>query len=424
MGEILFLAHRIPFPPDRGDKIRSHHLLKALAGQGPVHVGCFADTDDDRTQEDNLAMLAASHCLVERSKPLWRAGAEAVLSGKPVSLTAFYHSRLRRWVQETLSRFEIDTIFVFSGQMGQYIPDSFSGRVIVDLCDVDSAKFEAYGKNGAWPRRLVDAREGPLLAKEEARLARRADHVLLISDNEAGLFRSRIGEPEGVTIDVLRNGIDAEFFNPSLPDLTRHGSKDAIFDGPGPHCIFTGQMDYAPNIAAAMRVIGHILPALRKTFSDAQFHVIGRAPTAQLRAYDGREGVRIWGAVPDMRPFLAHSDCVLAPLEIARGVQNKVLEAMAMARPIVLTPGAATGIDAHDGKQFHVADSNAELLRRIQAVLSDRQAAQAMGTAAREYVIRHQSWPAMLATLPYLLGRQDGRQDGRQGQTAGRRNAA
>ena len=155
MGEILFLAHRVPFPPDRGDKIRSHHLLKGLAKLGPVHVGTFGETSQDMAQKSALALVAKTHALIERTKPLPQAGIEAVLKGKPVSLTAFDHAAMRRYVAKTLGNHRIDTIFVFSGQMGQYIPDSFEGRVVFDMCDVDSAKFAAYaeaveGGLGSW----------------------------------------------------------------------------------------------------------------------------------------------------------------------------------------------------------------------------------------------------------------------------------
>ena len=142
MGDILFLCHRVPFPPDRGDKIRSHHLLKGLAKLAPVHVGTFAETAQDRDQDTALAGLAASQALVDRDMSLPKAGLCALASGKPVSLPAFADQNLSRWVAQTLARHDIDTLVIFSGQMGQYIPEGFAGRVVVDLCDVDSAKFE------------------------------------------------------------------------------------------------------------------------------------------------------------------------------------------------------------------------------------------------------------------------------------------
>lgn len=400
MGEILFLAHRIPFLPDRGDKIRSHHLLQALARIAPVHVGCFADTDGDMAHEPLLAEISASHCLIRRSKSMARAGIEALASRKPVSLTAFAHPDMHAWVRQTLAANPVDTILVFSGQMGQYVPADFSGRVVVDLCDVDSAKFEAYAASGTLPRRWIDAREGVLLAAEEARLAERADRTLLVSPAEAALFRSRISPDLGDTVLAVGNGIDAEFF-----DARAVVPHPGLAGTAGPHFVFTGQMDYAPNVAAAQRMITHLLPRIREVHPGAQFHVVGRAPVSQLAKQHGLNGVHIWGEVPDVRPFLSAADFVIAPLEIARGVQNKVLEAMAMARPVLLTPEAAVGIDAEDGVHFAVAPTDNALVARALALLSDQSGTAKMANAARHYVTEHQTWPAMLAYLGPIIGR-------------------
>lgn len=398
-GEILFLAHRVPFPPDRGDKIRSHHLLKALARIAPVHVGCLGETSGDMAQESELAAIAESHFFARRGKNLVFAGIEALAKGLPVSLAAFDHAGLRRWVAETLAERPIAAVFVFSGQMGQYVPADFGGRVIVDLCDVDSAKFEAYGAKGTGPRAWIDRREGRLLAAEEERLACRADCTLLVSEAEAALFRSRLRDLANARVQALRNGIDTARFDPEA--VVPHPELAAR---PGPHLVFTGQMDYAPNVAAALRIAERLLPAIRQAHPGATFHLVGRAPLPQLRRLDGRGGVRVWGEVPDVRPFLAAADLVLAPLEIARGIQNKVLEAMAMARPVVLSPEAATGIVARRGEHFAVGADDAGLVDQALALLADVGAAQAMGVAARRYVVEHQGWAAMLVPLAGIIG--------------------
>ena len=398
MGETLFLAHRVPFPPNRGDKIRSHHLLKAVAQLGPVHVGTFGDTVEDMVCEGDLAAIARSHCLVKRAKPLAQAGIEAIATGKPVSLTAFDSPRLRAWVRDTLARHPIDRIMIFSGQMGQYVPANFAGRVIIDLCDVDSAKFEAYADTHSWPRAVLDRREARLLAREEERLVHLADVTVLVTDAEAGLLRSRLRDPANADVRALRNGIDAVGYDPAITEPRRQ-----LKDQAGPHIVFTGQMDYPPNIAAVERMAQSILPAIRAIHPCVQFHVVGRAPTAEVLKHDGQGGVTVWGEVPDVKPFLAAADLVAAPLAIARGVQNKVLEAMAMARPVVLSEEAATGIDAVDGEHFAVGSDNASLIERTCALLADKTAAHEMGTAARRYVVEQQGWEAMLAPLATMM---------------------
>lgn len=396
MGDILFLAHRVPFPPNRGDKIRSHHLLKKLTTLGRVHVGCFAESDEDRAGKRDLEQVAASHCIVNRGKPLVLAGVEAVLSGKPVSLTAFHSARLENWVAETLKAHPIDTIVVFSGQMGQYVPDNFAGRVVIDLCDVDSAKFESYAEAGE--RVWLNSREGRLLAREEERLGHRADATILISEAEAALYRERLEDPSKVSIQAIGNGIDAALFDPEA--VAPHPELSA---SQGPQFVFTGQMDYRPNEQAALWAIDEFMPTIRKAHPHAMFHVVGRAPTDALKARNGDAGVRIWGEVPDVRPFIAGATCVLAPLLIARGVQNKVLEAMAMSRPVLLTPEAATGIAAKDGEHWLVSEVRSDQMAEKFDILVNPTEAARISRSARQYVLSHHAWDAMLAPLAELI---------------------
>ena len=395
-GDILFLAHRLPFPPDRGDKIRSHHVLKALAAIAPVHVGCLAEDDSDHANAHHLAEIAASWCMPRRSKPVSLAGVEALIRREPVSLAAFRSGELHSWVRRTVAERDIAAIYVFSGQMGQYVPEDWTGRLVVDLVDVDSAKFEAYALDRGGPRGWIDAREGRMLRRIENALSASADTTLLVSEAEAGLLRGRTTQPRDIR--ALGNGIDCNFFDPATvephPDLAK----------PGPHFVFTGQMDYAPNVAAVTRFADHILPRLRKTHPAAQFHIVGRAPTADVRKLASADGVTVWGAVPDVRPFLAAADIVTAPLTIARGVQNKVLEAMAMERCVLVSPEAATGVDAQHGRHFIIGQDDHALVASALHLLERPAERQDIGKAARQFVQDHMSWRAMLTELPALMG--------------------
>ena len=401
-SEILFLAHRVPFPPDRGDKIRSHHILKALAAIAPVHVATFGETDADMACERDLAEIAASHVLVRRTKPLWRAGLEALTRGEPISLAAFRDPAIARFVSRKLEQRRIGAIYVFSGQMGQYLPAAPAVRAIVDLVDVDSAKFETYGSAGNSPRRWIDRREGRLLRREEARLTGLADYTLLVSDAEAALLRSRLQEDgwpfDGDRVFALGNGVDTAKFDPAGIEVPWD------FSQAGPHFVMTGQMDYTPNIAAARRFVDGILPALRARYSEARFHVVGRNPPESLRRISGRDGVYVWGEVAEVQPFLAGADAVVAPLDLARGVQNKVLEGMAMGRPLVLSSGAATGIGGRDGTHYRVADSDEDFIAALEGLIADRKLGETMGQAARRFVVETCSWPAKLAGLPDMIG--------------------
>ena len=400
-NEILFISHRMPFPPDRGDKIRSHHILKRLAALAPVHVATFADDERDLAEEVELAAIARSYRLVRRVKPLILAGIQSLAQRAPVSLPAFANAELADYVEQILRDRPIATIYVFSGQMGQYIPDWFKGRVLFDFVDVDSAKFEAYAEQDTGLRRWINAREARLLRTEEERQARRADVSLLVSAEEAALFRVRLSPEAAATCDVraLRNGIDSKFFD---PPTVRPAAR--MMEHTGPKLIFTGQMDYAPNIEAALRTIERLMPQIRAHRPDATFHVVGRNPPEELTRFDGQDGIHVWGGVDDIRAWLAAADMAVVPLEIARGIQNKVLEAMAMALPVVLTSAAATGIGGIDGQHFAVADSDDELVDRICAFISHPRLGTAMGKAARQHVVESLSWQASLGPLTELLG--------------------
>lgn len=404
MREILFLSHRIPFPPNRGDKIRSHNLLKRIAQIAPVHVATFAEDDADMAEEVELAGVAKTYRLVHRAKPLVVAGLQSLVSGQPISLHAFYDPSLARYVRETLETRPIGTIFIFSGQMGQYVPDDFAGRVVADFVDVDSLKFENFARRPRNVARPIFAREGRLMRNEEARIATHAEVTLLISAEEAALFSNRLTPQERELSDVrvLRNGIDSGFF-----DSSASSTEERVEELSAPRLIFTGQMDYPPNVDAVVRAANHIMPLIRARFPQASFHVVGRSPHGSVEALDGVNGTRVWGGVPDIRPWLKAADIALVPLTIGRGVQNKVLEAMAMCLPTVLSAQAATGIPAVDGTHFIVANTDAELAEAVCRLAADKAVARELGQEARRFVVDSFSWKSALASLPEILGARD-----------------
>ncbi|MDE2404162.1 MAG: TIGR03087 family PEP-CTERM/XrtA system glycosyltransferase [Sphingomonadales bacterium] len=399
-GEILFIAHRIPFPPNRGDKVRSHHIVRRLARLAPVHVACFADDDLDMAEEVELAALARSYCLVRRAKPLVLAGLQALAQRKPVSVTAFDDQRIADYVRKLVATGRIGTIYVYSGQVGHFVPPDFAGRLVVDFVDVDSAKFAAYARDKGDLLGWIDAREARLLRDEEARLATRADVSLLVSHEEAALFAERLtpAERAGADVRALLNGIDSVFFDPGLVN-----PEPRIEACGGPRLVFTGQMDYPPNDFAAQRAVERIMPLVRRSLPDASFHVVGRNPTPELRAHHGRDGIHVWGRVEDIRGWIKAADIALIPLEIARGIQNKVLEAMAMERPVVLTTHAATGISAIPGHHLAVADSDEAIAAAVIELARAPGEARAMGLAARRFVVGRQSWAGTLAPLADIV---------------------
>jgi sugar transferase (PEP-CTERM/EpsH1 system associated) len=387
----MFLAHRSPFPPDRGDKIRAFNVLKHLAVNHRVHLVAFADDPRDLESKDGLVPFTASQSILWRGKSRSRALAEALVQRRPASLTAFDNRAMHDAVTDLLGREPIETIYVFSGQMAQYVPAQTRARVIMDFCDMDSLKFADYAKGSHGPMRWLMRREAKLLFQFECRVARHADASLFVSDAEAELFRKRTG---ATNVQVVENGIDTDFFDPA--------AAFRRIDTAGKLIVFTGQMDYRPNVEAVTWFAEIVLPHIRVVHPDAVFVIVGRNPTAAVTALANQDGIRVTGEVADVRPWLDAAACVVAPLKIARGIQNKVLEAMAMARPVVASGPAAEGID-HDGTILS-GDTVAEVSDAVNGLLSDARDAAAMGRKARERVQARYGWSARLAPLDALIG--------------------
>ncbi len=403
---ILYLTHRIPYPPDRGDKIRSFHLMEALGRLGPLHIGTFGDDARDMGFEPALAERAVTHKLVLRRQGKLRAGLDAYIGKRPLSVSLFADAALHDYVRQTLATQDISHIVVFSGQMAQYVPrDAGVGqarRFLMDFVDVDSEKFAGYGADaGMNPvMRRVYAREGKLLARYEHAIAARADTSLFVSEAEAALFRTRAGL-DGPRVKALENGIDLVLYDPAksyaAPDHPRLNPAKPLI-------IFTGQMDYRPNIEAVRIFAENVMPLIRFSSPDAQFAIVGRQPTPEVERLANLPGVIVTGAVDDVKGWLQAANVVVAPLRLARGIQNKVLEAMAMAKAVVASPAAAEGIDAVPNRDLIVADGVEAEAAAVLALIDAPMRARLIGDAARKRMVERYSWDATLASLPQLMG--------------------
>ena len=396
---LLFLAHRIPFPPNRGDKMRSFHILRHLCRETRVHLGCFAEDDAEAAQVEALREAVGEglgEVHVERlggGRLGW--AARALRRGEPVNLAAFHSPAMARFAIAMLARPGLEAVYAFSVQMAQFVPPRRRQRFVMDFVDFDSAKYAAYAEGPPTPRRLVYRREAARLLAYERETAERADLSLFISEAEAELFLAR-AQPRRSHVRVLANGIDLATYDPSFPFA--HPAPG------GPLIVFTGQMDYPPNIEAVSHFAAHALPLIHRRRPDARFAIVGRNPSPVVERLAAAEGVIVTGEVPDTRPWLAAAAAVVAPLRLARGVQNKVLEAMAMARPVVASSAAFTGIDAVPGRDLVVADSDPDQARALLELIADPAAAERLGRAARACVESSYSWDAKLAGLPALLG--------------------
>jgi len=395
MSEILFLAHRIPYPPDKGDKIRSWHFLDGLARRHTVHLGAFVDDEADWTHERTLTERCGEICLRALPPRLATArSAMGLLNGEPLTLPYYRDRGLTQWVRSLAGRRPIDAVFVFSSSMAQYATATQfapTARRVLDLCDVDSDKWRQYAGVHRWPMSQVYAREARLLEQREREYVEGFDATLVIAETEAASVRQFA--PRGASrVHVIGNGVDTTYFDPALQ-----------WDDPYPagvqRIVFTGAMDYRANVDGVVWFVAEVLPRILRRTDRVQLAIVGARPSAEVVAL-GSSHVQVTGRVDDVRPYLRHADLVVAPLRIARGVQNKVLEALAMAKHVVATPvamhglgRAAQGLAATASSAPLFADLVVEALARPRTIAA----------TARAFVTEHFSWEANVARLQDVL---------------------
>jgi len=396
---LLYLAHRLPYPPNKGDKVRSFNLLRHLSKRYRVHLGCFVDYAEDMQHVPALAQwCASSH--VERIDPrLGKAlSLSGLLTGEALTLPYYRSAAMTRWVRQVIDREGIRNAVVFSSAMGQYVQAIDGLSSVVDFCDVDSAKWAEYGRTQTGPMAWLYRREGDRLLAFERALSQRTTASVFVSQAEADLFVSLAPEAAPRTVAVS-NGVDAAYFAPApaLPDPLVKGAQSMVF---------TGAMDYWPNIDAATSFVSELWPAIAAARPALHLWLVGMNPAPAVRNLAGPR-IHVTGTVPDVRPYLQHADLVIAPLRIARGIQNKVLEAMAMGCAVVCSGEAAEGIDAMPGIEFAVARDPATWLSTLADLLDNPARAAVIGHAARDRVLSDYSWDAHLSRFDRLLDNPD-----------------
>jgi sugar transferase (PEP-CTERM/EpsH1 system associated) len=394
VDDLLLLIHRIPYPPNKGDKIRSYHLLKHLAQHYRVHLGTFVDDRDDWQHVPHVrAMCASSHFAALNPATARVRSLGALLANRSLSLDYYRDAGLRAWTGATMREHGVKRIVVFSSAMAQYAEAYPDARRVVDFCDVDSDKWRQYAEQKPWPMNWLYRHEARQLLAYERKVARECDASLFVSEPEAALFRELA--PESVAkIGFFNNGVDTDYFSPERSYASPYPAGQRTV-------VFTGAMDYWPNIDAVQWFAAQVFPQLRASFADARFYIVGARPAAAVQALAQLPGVVVTGTVPDVRPYIAHADVAVAPLRIARGIQNKVLEAMAMATPVVVSPQALEGIEAIPGTDLLVAADAAAFLAQVATLLTE--ANTAIGPLARARVEQLYSWPSNLARIETRL---------------------
>ena len=395
MKHLLLLIHRIPFPPNKGDKVRSFHLLKYLAQHYQIHLGTVVDAEEDWQYVDEVKKLCRDSHFVRLNPKLSRIKSlRGLITGQPLTLPYYFDHGLQDWVNEKLAFAPLKHAVVFSSAMAQYLPRESSMTRVADLVDVDSDKWAQYAKTKSWPLSWIYRREAGRLLAFERQVAWDFDTTVLVNEREAALFQSLAPESANC-ITHANNGVDTDYFAPT------HGYENPYKQGEVV-LAFTGAMDYWPNVDAAEWFAREVFVHVLAKFPQARFYVVGSRPDARVQKLSALLGVVVTGSVPDIRPYLAHAAMAVAPLRIARGTQNKVLEAMAMAKTVIASQEAAQGISAEAGRELVVANDASEFIAHISARLDDNKN-DLIGARARARVVERYSWEANLSRIGRAL---------------------
>jgi len=387
---IVFLAHRTPYPPIKGEKIRAWHFLRYLARFHKVSLGYFEDDRADREHRDLLRGRMNDICVVETGpRRLRRRSMLGLLTANPLSVAAYPKRQMQSFVRQK-AREGADLIIAYSGVSAAMIPADVKLPIVLDLVDVDSAKYAAYASDEGPFMSWVYGREARLLADFERMAAARARVTTCVSDAEVDLFKQNTA----AHVAPLPNGVDTVVFDPTRFHLREE--SDSI------RLIFTGVMTYRPNVDAMMWFVSQVWPILNRE-TEWELIIAGGPVAPEIEKMSDIEGIYVTGSVPEMQPILAEADIAIAPLRIARGVQNKIMEAMAMALPVVATPEAAEGILSEP--PMVVADTAGAFAGELDKLAQVIQVRRDIGQQNRRWVRENMSWDAAYKRLDSLISK-------------------
>ena len=377
---ILLVTHRFPYPPDKGDRIRSWRLVQALSKVGAVRLATGAAEPVSLAHADAVRAVVADLAIAPLGRARWLRAAWSVAAGRSLTEGLFAAPALgdtvRRWHAER----PFDIAVAFCSSVVPVLELLPNVPALVDLVDVDSEKFRQYAAAAAWPKRQVFALEARRVRALERRAAAHALTTVLCTAPEAALFR---GIAPTARVEAIPNGVDGAFFAPQPETLEVPDS-----------CAFVGAMDYRANVEGAEWFVREVWPLVRARRPNATFAIVGRDPTPVVRALAAVPGVTVTGAVPDVRPHVAGAAVAIVPLRVARGIQNKALEALAMGRALLATPAALAGLDVRPGIEAVAAETPAEWAAALLHLLDHPAARAALGAAGREYALGRHGWDA------------------------------
>jgi len=393
---LLFLVHRIPFPPNKGDKIRSYHLLKFLSQQYDVYLGAFVDDPQDEQYKQNVSALC-KEVYLESINPLKAKikSLSGLIHKEALSIPYYSSVEMQNWVNTVIEKNKINKILAFSSPMAQFLENLSDDIIrIMDFVDIDSDKWQQYCKTHKGLMSWIYSREAKYLFEYEKSISKKCDASLFVSEQEAQMFKQMSPETAYKTYGVS-NGVDIDFFSPVY-------SCDSPYESNKKILVFTGAMDYWANCDAVIWFANEIFPKLYQQDNSYEFYIVGSKPTEQVEALASIQGVIVTGRVDDVRPYVKYALLSVAPLRIARGIQNKVLEAMAMGKTVVATQNAVEGIDLPEEIKNLVSDSVDGQVQKIKQ-LNDTALRQELEIISSQWILDHYSWENTLKPLSQLI---------------------
>ena len=394
---LLLLTHRIPFPPNKGDKIRSYHLFRFLAKHYQVHLGTFIDDEADWQHVAFLQEYSSSYkAFGIQPKLAQLKSLQGFVRNEPLSISYYRHSKMRHWVRQIMNTRGIMRVMVFSSSMAQFV-ESYMDRVttVVDFVDVDSDKWRQYAQSKNWPMSAIYRREARLLSAYEKSIAAKSSASVFVSQAEARLFQQN-SPTVSHKVHFINNGVDAHYFTPQGYYENPYGPNKKII-------VFTGAMDYWANADAVIWFSHQVMPAIIARIPNASFYIVGAKPSRAVKQLHNGDSIHVTGKVADVRPFLNFAHVVVAPLRIARGIQNKILEALAMGKAVVSTSAAMEGITLNENEFNRVRDQAAEFADACCNYLQRQDIFRF--SAARQFVLEHYLWEKNLEQYLSLLER-------------------
>jgi len=389
--KILYVCHRFPFPPKRGGKIRPFNMIRHFARTHEVTVCSLVRSDAEAREGEGLAAHCKRYEMVRVHDPLQAARMVARLPTPVPSSFGFFHSNeLARRIRGAVARERFDLAFVHCSSVARYVEAIPDVPKILDFGDMDSQKWREYAQSKPFPLSWGYGLEAWKLEREEARLARQFDFCTTTTRAEWETLQAM---GTGTPTDWFPNGVDSEFFAPT----DKPCNSDRI--------VFVGRMDYYPNQECMAEFCANVMPLLRARRPATTLAIVGADPSPAMRELGKLPGVAVTGSVPDVRPYLHEAALMVAPLNIARGTQNKILEGMAAGVPVIASRVAAGGVDASAPEHLLTATTPDEYVAAILRVLDDPAERTRLARAGRARVLSHHAWPQSMRRLDGIVER-------------------